>query len=98
MKRMGLKEYSFDKSVKRLVKLGLLTKTNNEEGNKVFYSLNIERYEKLVLLLSQIRNVDNLVRFCDTFFNMASPRQADNITPEEIKPFLGESGLKRKLL
>ncbi|GAB6119658.1 hypothetical protein JCM30204_08060 [Dysgonomonas termitidis] len=96
MKRMGLKEYSFDKSVKRLMKLGLLAKKNNQLGNRVFYSFNVDRYEKLVMLLSNIGDIDGLIRFCDIYFNTASPRLPESITRDEIQPFAGEPGLKIK--
>lgn len=96
MKRMGLKEYNFDKSIKRLIKLGLLIKTNNEERNKVFFSFNVERYEKFVQVLSQIRNVDKLICFCNTYFSTESPRLIDDITQGEIQPFLGMPDLKKK--
>lgn len=84
MKIMGLNEYSFDKCIGRLVELELLSKTNNEKGNRVYYSFNMKLYEKLVGILSSSGNVDKLIAFCKKNF-IEGARSIDSITEEEIQ-------------
>lgn len=84
MKIMGLNEYSFDKCIGRLIQLDLLSKTNNAKGNRVYYSFNMELYEKLVRILSSSCNVDKLIAFCKRNF-IEGARSIESITEEEIQ-------------
>jgi hypothetical protein len=47
-RRMGMKEYTFDKCVNRFLSLKLLSRKYNETGNQVFYSFNTDLYDKLI--------------------------------------------------
>jgi hypothetical protein len=98
MRRMGLTEYSFDNAVKSLMEIGLLAKENNDLGNKVYYSFDMEQYNKLVSILSVTHNIGKLIDFCEIKFKKEK-RTITSITSEEIAE-LGKasgSGLKKKL-
>jgi hypothetical protein len=84
MKRMGLNEYTFDKCVKRLQEMRLLSRTYNKLGNRVFYSFNMELYRRLVEILSVTCDIDRLIEFCDRNFKKQS-RPIESITEEEIR-------------
>jgi|GEM_PF-736174 len=84
MKLMGMNEYNFDKSVKRLVELNLLEKTNNSSGNRVYFSFNMDLFFQLVKILSATCNVNKLIAFCDKNFK-ENNRRIDSITDDEIK-------------
>lgn len=97
MRRMGLTEYSFDGAVKSLMKIGLLIKRNNDFGNRVYYTFNMELYDKLVSILSVTNNVDRLISFCEMKFRQEK-RTIESITPEEISELKQEDtkALKKK--
>lgn len=86
IKKMGLTEYSFDNAVKKMTRIGLLTKTNNKQGNRVFYSFDMERYNKLIMILSTTRNIDKVIRFFDRIFEKEN-RTIESVTEEEIAMF-----------
>lgn len=98
MRRMGLTEYSFDSAIKSLIEIGLLTKENNDLGNKVYYTFDMEQYNKLVSILSVTHNIGKLIDFCETKFKREK-RTIASITPEEISELeeASGSGLKKKL-
>ncbi|WP_165020627.1 hypothetical protein [Dysgonomonas sp. ZJ279] len=83
MKRTGLKVYTFDKCIKKLSEMKLLTKANNELGNEVYYSFDMKLYNKLLEILHATRDVDKLIDFCYTNFEEQS-RSIDSISREEI--------------
>jgi hypothetical protein len=83
IKRMGLSEYSFDKSVERLQKMGLLSRTHNSLGNKVFYSFDMDLYNRLVEILSMTCDIDKLIAFCNINF-VEQSRSIESITEQEI--------------
>lgn len=83
MKIMGLNEYTFDKCMKRMITLGLLSKKNNELGNKVYYLFDMQVYEKLIRILTSTYNADKLIRFCGLYFKSNS-RTIQSITDDEI--------------
>jgi hypothetical protein len=98
MKKMGLTQYSFDSAVKTMTTIGLLTKKNNELGNKVYYSFDMGQYNNLVAILSVTHNVSKLIDFCETKFKKEKRTVAD-ITLEEVAELEEQSGsgLKKKL-
>lgn len=65
MRRMGLKEYTFDRCAKSLCELGLIVKTSDSSRNRVHYSLDEAVYDKLVRIVSLTRNIDRLIGFFD---------------------------------
>lgn len=65
MKRMALREYTFDRCGKSLCKLGLAIKTSDSSRNKVHYRLNEPVYKRLVHIVSLTRNIDRLIQFFD---------------------------------
>ena len=65
MRRMGLREYTFDRCAKSLCNLGLIVKTSDSSRNRVHYSLNEPVYDKLVRIVSTTRNIDRLIAFFD---------------------------------
>lgn len=93
MKRMGLNEYSYERCVRKFINLGLLSKTNNAKGNRVYYALNMDIYEKLVTILSSTNNVDKLIEFCDT--KLKKGRTIASITQQEIDGLKSDHGLKK---
>jgi hypothetical protein len=84
MKIMGLREYTFDKCIDRLISLGLLSRTNNAKGNKVYYSFDMELYEILINILNSTCNIDKLMEFCKKNF-IDSTRPIKSIAKEEIE-------------
>ncbi|MDR1718028.1 MAG: hypothetical protein LBS20_19500 [Prevotella sp.] len=92
MKRMGLNEYSFERCIKRLVKMGLLSKTNNKLKNKVYYSFNMQLYDRLVEILSVTCNIDKLIEFCETKF-IRDARPIESITEKETDDLRADNGL-----
>lgn len=83
MKIMGLNEYSFDKCAGRLVQLGLLSKTYNAKGNRVYYSMDMEVYGKLVKIACASPDIDKTIGFCRKNF-LERSRTIESITEEEI--------------
>jgi predicted transcriptional regulator len=83
IKRMGLKESAFNRCVNRLSQMKLLTRTYNDRGNRVYYSFDMERYNRLVEMLSITSNIDKLIAFCDENFKKQS-RSIESITEDEI--------------
>lgn len=91
MKIMGLNKYNFDKCVKRFIELNLLEKTNNSCRNRVYYSFNIELYNRLVYILSSTCNVNKLIAFCNMNFR-EKKRSIESITDEEISELASYKG------
>ena len=83
MKHMGLTTYSFDKCIKSLCDLKLLSKKNNNLGNRVYYSFDGTLYNRLLTILHATRNADVLISFCNINFKQNS-RTISSITDEEI--------------
>lgn len=83
MARMGMTPYTFDKCIETLLAIDLLTKTNNTDGNKVYYSLNMDLYTRLVQILSANKNVYTMIDFCKKNFKSGN-RKIESITDEEI--------------
>jgi hypothetical protein len=65
-RRMGMKDCAFERCVRRFSDLKLLTRQLNEQGNRVFYSFNMELYAKLIRIIAQTSNRDKLLAFFDT--------------------------------
>ena len=84
MKRMGLKENTFDKCVRKFVSMKLLYKTFNDSKNKVYFSWNMGLYFKLVRILSITNDVDKLRDFCQVNF-IKKNRMIDEISEDEIE-------------
>lgn len=83
MKRMGLREYTFDTAAKSLVELGLIDRSADSSRNRVFYDLNTETYERLITIISSIQNYEKLSTFLS--FNIKKlGRSIDSITDEEL--------------
>lgn len=83
MARMGMTSYTFDRCIETLMAIGLLTKTNNIEGNRVYYSLDMDLYDRLIHILSANKNVYIMIDFCMKNFKTDS-RRIDSITDEEL--------------
>lgn len=83
VKAMGLNNSSFRTSVRNLQKLGLLKKWNNSLGNKAFYTLDENQYERLIVILSSTNDLNELISFCQNTFKRG--RSIESITKEEIK-------------
>lgn len=83
MRRMGLREYTFDQCGKSLCRLGLVVKTSNSSRNRVHYRINEPVYEKLVRIVSTTRNVDRLIEFF-SFHIFKLGKSIDELTDEEI--------------
>lgn len=62
-RRMGLREYTFDRCARTLCRMGLVVKTTDSSRNHVHYELNEEAYERLVQIVSATRNIDRLIEF-----------------------------------
>lgn len=80
--RMGLSKNAFNTCVKKFVEMKLLKKWNNDLGNKVFYSFDLQLYEKLIDILSSTNNVPELISFCQSTFKQG--RLIEDITEEEV--------------
>lgn len=62
-RRMGLREYTFDRCAQVLCRMGLVVKTSDSSRNHVHYELNEEAYERLVQIVSATRNINRLIEF-----------------------------------
>lgn len=62
-RRMGLKEYTFDRCARTLCQMGLIIKTSDSSRNHVHYELHEEAYDRLVQVVSATRNIDRLIEF-----------------------------------
>lgn len=84
MRRMGLREYTFDRCARSLCELGLIVKTSDSSRNRVHYDLNEFAYEKLVHIVCQTRNIDRLIEFFD-FHVFKLGKSIGSIREEEIR-------------
>jgi Transketolase, N-terminal subunit len=83
MKRMGLREHTFDTAAKILLELGLINRSAGSGRNRVFYELNEENWERLQVILSATWNIDKLRAFLD--FNLKKlGRPIADITDKEL--------------
>lgn len=87
MRRMGLKEYTFDQCGKSLCRLGLAIKTSDSSRNRVHYRLNEPVYEKLVRVVSTTRNIERLIGFFD-FHVRKLGKSIDELTDQDIEGLL----------
>lgn len=83
MAKMGLKPYSFDKCIEKLTAMELLSKTNNADGNKVYYHFNMELYYRLLKILSASKDIYVMIAFCKDNFKQKK-RPIMSITENEI--------------
>lgn len=95
MKIMGLNQYSFDKTIKKLMRMKLLTRKYNRLGNHVSYSFNVSLYNKLIEILSATCNVNKLIEFCELNFNKLG-REIRSIKKEEIEKLRSSDGLVKQ--
>ena len=87
MRRMGLREYTFDRCARSLCRLGLIVKTEDSSRNRVHYRLNEEAYERLVRIVTTTRNIDRLIAFFDLHcFKLG--KDILSLTDEEIDTLL----------
>lgn len=84
MRRMGLREYTFDRCAKSLCELGLIVKTSDSSRNRVHYSLNEPVYDKLVRIVSTTRNIDRLIEFF-AFHVFKLGKSIESLSDEEIE-------------
>lgn len=84
MRRMGLREYTFDRCAKSLCQMGLVIRTADSSRNRVHYDLNESTYDKLVWIVSQTRNTDRLIEFFD-FHIFKLGKSIDSIREDEIR-------------
>jgi hypothetical protein len=82
-RRMGMKECAFERCVRCFIDLKLLTRQLNEQGNRVFYSFNMELYAKLIRIIAQTSDGGKLLAFFDTF--KKESRRLESISEEEIR-------------
>jgi hypothetical protein len=80
-RRMGMKEYTFEKCVMRFIDLKMLSRTYNKTGNMVYYSFDMELYGKLIHIVATARG-----KRLSSFFERIKKekRSIDGITEEEI--------------
>lgn len=90
-KRMNLNEYTFNRTVKKLKEMELLSVTYNKKGTRICYAFNLELYDKLVAILSVTNEPDRLLLFCESKFRKGK-RSIESITPAEIKEL--KTGIK----
>lgn len=84
MRRMRLKEYTFDQCGKSLCRLGLAVKTSDSSRNRVHYRLNEPIYNKLVRIVSITRNIDRLIEFFD-FHVFKLGKSIEELTDEDME-------------
>lgn len=84
MRRMGLKEYTFDRCAKTLCELGLIVRTAECNRNRVHYILNEPVYDKLVRIVSTTRNIDRLIEFFD-YHVFILGKSIKNLSEEDIE-------------
>lgn len=84
MRRMALREYTFDRCAASLCRLGLVVKTAESSRNKVNYRLNEAVYKRLAHIVSITRNVDLLARFFD-FHVFKLGKSIEQLTDEDIE-------------
>lgn len=81
LKMTGMKLNAFRLGVNGLIKLGLVSRWHNQQGNKVFYSLNEDVYEDLLSILSLTNDLKELSLFCHKTFRKG--RSINSITENE---------------
>ena len=81
-RRMGMKEYTFEKCARRFMELGMLAKSYNALGNRVFYSFDMELYNKLIRITAQATDKNKLAAFFKRL--KKESRRVESITDEEI--------------
>jgi len=84
MRRMALREHTFDRCAASLCRLGLVIKTADSSRNKVHYRMNEAAYKRLAEIVSMTRNVDMLTRFFD-FHVFKLGKSIDQLTDEDIE-------------
>lgn len=81
LKMTGMKLNTFRLGVNSLINLGLVSRWHNQQGNKVFYSLNEDIYEDLITILSLTNDLKELNLFCQKTFRKG--RSINSITDDE---------------
>ncbi len=84
MKRMALREFTFDRCAKSLCRLGLIVKSAHSSRNRVHYRLNEPTYNRLVQIVSSTRNIDRLIQFFD-FHVFKLEKGIGDLTDEDIE-------------
>lgn len=87
--KMNLGIRLFERCVKRLISIGLLSR--KLKGHKYIYTLDMELYEKLVGIFTITNDIHKMKSFCDTVF-VKQKKKIQDITEEDLKE-LGK-GLK----
>ncbi len=82
-KRMGLREFTFDRCAKSLCRLGLVTKTDLSSRRRVDYRIDESAYKRLVQIVSVTRNIDKLIQFFD-FHVSKLGKSIGEITDEDV--------------
>ncbi|WP_418665314.1 hypothetical protein [Alistipes finegoldii] len=83
MRRMGLREYTFDRCARSLCDLGLIQRTEDSSRNRVHYRLVEPVFDKLVRIVSMTRNSDKLIDFFN-FYCRKLGKSIPELTDEEI--------------
>lgn len=83
MKRMGLKEHSFDSAAKSLLEFGLIDRAQGSCRNRVYYELNVKNYERLTEIVSSTQKIEKLRPFLDFNFKKLG-RAIDSISDQEL--------------
>lgn len=81
LKMTGMKLNAFRLGINSLINLGLVNRWHNQQGNKVFYSLNEDIYEDLITILSLTNDLKVLDLFCQKTFRKG--RSINSITDDE---------------
>lgn len=97
MQRMQMSRYTFDRCVKKLLKLELIIRKENNRGNEVSYGLNLPVYNQLVKILEATYNYHALIQFFDNIVRKQG-RSIASITQHEINSLkVYNSRIKKKL-
>ncbi|MDR2890573.1 MAG: hypothetical protein LBV18_03080 [Alistipes sp.] len=84
MKRMGLREFTFDKCAASLCRLGLVVKSADSGRNRVNYRLNGPVYDRLAKIVSTTRHIDKLTQFFD-FHVVKLGKSIEQLTDGDIE-------------
>lgn len=83
MRRMGLREYTFDRCARSLCRLGLIVKTEESSRNRVRYRIERQAYKRLERIVRTTRSPERLIAFFD-FHCAKLGKSIPEISDEEI--------------
>jgi len=83
MKRMALREHTFERCAASLCRLGLVVKSADSGRNRVNYRLNVPTCDRLVKIVSTTRHIDRLTQFFD-FHVFKLGKSIAELTDEDV--------------